>query len=98
MWTSCKRLIAEGESAVPDVPLGEFSTRGRVDERKAILFLDVLEDAREDRFPDDWDGGPRRLVDGSGGHDEAQQYSERQSAMTAIAIILGLGPGRTPLS
>ena len=55
---------------VPDVPLGGFSTGGCVDEREAVLFLDVLEDVREDRLQDYWNGGPGRLVDGGRSHDE----------------------------
>jgi len=79
--------MTEGESAVPNVPLGEFSTGGCVDEREAILLLGVLEDVRKDRLLDDWNGGPRRLVDGGGGHGKTQWYSEHRVTMSAIGVM-----------
>ena len=88
--------MTEGEGAVPDLPFGKFSTRGCVDENGEILSLGILEGVREDRLPDDWNGGPRRLVDGGGGHGETRQCRERRLAMPAIVIILSLGP--KPLS
>ena len=88
--------MTEGEGTVPDVPFGKIPTRGCVDESEAVLFLCVLEYVREDRLPDDWNGGPRRLVDGRGGHDETRQRSERRLAVPAIVIIPSLGP--KPLS
>lgn len=86
--------MTEGEGAFPDIPLSESSAGGCVDERETILFLGVFEDVGEDRLLDDWNGGPRRLVDGEGGHDgEMEGYSERPLTMLAIGVMYMSGAG-----
>jgi len=79
--------MSEGEGAFPDILLSESSTGGCVDEREMTLYLRVFEDVREGRLLDEWDGGPRRPVDGEGGHDDGnRRYSERSLAMSAIGV------------